>query len=82
MRMVFSIRLIQLIAARHFSNVLFNVMRGGIFSEGYTIRKADLLRHIRHFNRKVWSTHSKFLESLPDVIHYEKLEELISRSGG
>ena len=71
----------RLITARHFSNVLFNVMRGGIFSEGYSIRKADLLKHIRHFNRKVWDTHSQYLESLPDLIHYEKLEERLAAPG-
>jgi hypothetical protein len=71
----------RLITARHFSNVLFNVMRGGIFSEDYAIHKADLLRHIRHFNRRVWSAHRGYLESLPDVIQYEKLEERIAAPG-
>jgi hypothetical protein len=71
----------KIMAARHFSNVLFNVMRGGIFSEDYAIHKADLLRHIRHFNRQVWEVHRKYLEELPDTMHYEKFEELISVPG-
>jgi hypothetical protein len=71
----------RLITARHFSNVLFNVMRGGIFSEDYTIHKADLLRHIRHFNHRVWEDHNKYISGLPAKVHYEKLEELIAVRG-
>ena len=30
--------------ARHFGNVLFNVMRGGIFNDGYKVDPGDLMR--------------------------------------
>ncbi|MBN2163381.1 MAG: hypothetical protein JXR25_10080 [Pontiellaceae bacterium] len=38
----------RLQTARHFANTLFNVMRGGIFDDGYKISKADL---VDFFNR-------------------------------
>ncbi|MBN1413862.1 MAG: hypothetical protein JW973_02075 [Bacteroidales bacterium] len=69
----------KLITSRHFSNVLFNVMRGGIFSEGYTIQKADLINHVKKFNFRVWKKHNRFLNSLPAVLKYEDLEDRISR---
>jgi len=39
----------KLVVSRHFSNVLFNVMRGGIFDDDYTIDKADFLKHLKIF---------------------------------
>lgn len=63
--------------ARHFSNVLFNTMRGGYYSQVYTIDSADFCRHIKHFNLKVWQKNEKFLENLPSTIQYSELEKLV-----
>jgi hypothetical protein len=71
----------KLVVSRHFSNVLFNVMRGGIFSEGYTIDKADFLKHIRHFNKQVWDGHGKFFDKLPAKLKYQELDKLITKEG-
>jgi hypothetical protein len=71
----------KLVASRHFSNVLFNVMRGGIFSEGFNINKADFLKHIKQFNRRVWEKHSGFLSELPESLKYESLRQNIEARG-
>jgi hypothetical protein len=71
----------KLVISRHFSNVLFNVMRGGIFSEGYTIDKADFLKHIRHFNKQVWDGHNEFFGQLPAILNYSALDKLIIKEG-
>jgi hypothetical protein len=71
----------KLVVSRHFSNVLFNVMRGGIFSEGYTLDKTDFLKHIRHFSKQVWDGHSKFLDQLPARLKYSELDNLIIKEG-
>jgi hypothetical protein len=71
----------KLVISRHFSNVLFNVMRGGIFSEGYTIDKADFLKHIRHFNKQVWDEHNEFFGQLPAILNYSALDKLIIKEG-
>ncbi len=60
--------------ARHFSNVLFNTMRGGIYSENYTIYSSDFTKHVRHFNEKVWTRNSEFLSGLPVSIEYSVLD--------
>ncbi|MGE0078820.1 MAG: hypothetical protein AB7S48_13250 [Bacteroidales bacterium] len=65
------------IAARHFSNTLFNVMRGGIYNNNYYISKSDFVKHIRHFNTKIGNTYNEFFESLPESIQYSELENLI-----
>lgn len=71
----------KLVGSRHFSNVMFNVMRGGIFSDGYTVDKADFLKHIRHFNKQVWDGHRKFFDQLPPRLNYAALEGLIIKEG-
>ena len=65
------------IVARHFSNTLFNVMRGGIYNEDYKIYASDLIEHIKHQNRKVWSKHETFLLKLPVSLSYLDLEKLV-----
>ena len=54
--------------ARHFSNTLFNVMRGGIFDDGYSVAKADLLDFIASANRR--AAEKLVLDGLPDTFQY------------
>ena len=44
---------------RHFSNVLFNIMRGGIFDNNYQIEKKDFVNYIAKANKIVFE--KKFL---------------------
>ena len=39
---------------RHFANTMFNIMRGGIFDENYTIERADFMAYIDRANHKVF----------------------------
>lgn len=66
-----------LCTSRHFSNVLFNVMRGGIFDEGYQISKTDLIDYISHFNKPVVKKNEAVLQALPGKIHYSDLIAMI-----
>lgn len=63
----------KLSETRHMSNVLFNVMRGGIFDDNYSITKQDLLQFIVGANKIVYSNNSTFLESLDSSIDYPSL---------
>lgn len=71
----------KLLTARHFGNVLFNVMRGGIFDDNYTVTKADFTAFIKHYNQEVSTRQAKFLEELPAQIHYSALQELAVNTG-
>jgi hypothetical protein len=64
--------------ARHFSNVLFNSMRGGIYDDNYTIRTSDFHQHVRQFNVKLWEKHRVFLEGLPLSIEYASLDKKVN----
>jgi hypothetical protein len=63
--------------AHHFSNVLFNVMRGGIFESSYRIPVHDLKDVLGSFNPEVLARHATFLDSLGDEI---QLHELLERA--
>jgi hypothetical protein len=63
-------------SARHFSNTLFNVMRGGIFTDNYTLDKADFLLFVGQINKEVKAKHTTWLEQLPEAISYIELNRL------
>jgi hypothetical protein len=69
----------RLSAAHHFSNTLFNTMRGGIFADNYTISKADLHDFVRVRNRPVLEASKGFFEALPEEI---RVNELLVRAAG
>jgi hypothetical protein len=64
--------------ARHFANVLFNTMRGGIYSNNYQINSTFFAKHIQHFNKKCADKHSAFLSSLSGEIEYSELEKRVT----
>lgn len=54
----------EMAAANHFANVLFNVMRGGVFVRGYTLLAADFARFVEQRNRGTAAAHRGWLEGL------------------
>ncbi|MFP4547879.1 MAG: hypothetical protein ACLFQM_07080 [Fidelibacterota bacterium] len=63
----------QLSTARHFSNTLFNIMRGGIFYDNYTIKKMDFAGFIHKANVAVYKKNAEFLKALPETLSYGEL---------
>ncbi len=59
--------------ARHFSNTLFNVMRGGIPDDGYRINRADLGTFVARASREVAQRHAGFLRALPRALAHQDL---------
>ena len=53
--------------SRHFSNTLFNIMRGGIFDKNYQIEKFDFVKYIANANKKVLKKKEELLEQLPEL---------------
>ncbi|MBE0450894.1 MAG: hypothetical protein IBX70_08615 [Clostridia bacterium] len=62
---------------RHFSNTLYNIMRGGIYASGYEIDMKDLKQFIENWNKEVFSKHSEYLERLPEAVNYFELLRLV-----
>lgn len=67
----------RLSTARHFSNTLFNVMRGGIYHQGYHIERDDFQAFIHHYNHPTAKNQTAFLQSLPSTF---ELSSLLNRA--
>ncbi len=64
--------------ARHYSNVLFNIMRGGTFDRNYQIEKRDLVSYLSNASREVFDRNQDFLEGLEDTFDAHKLYDSLS----
>ncbi|UCG24461.1 MAG: hypothetical protein JSW55_00185, partial [Chloroflexota bacterium] len=59
----------------HFANVLFNVMRGGIFADGYQIKQDDFLDFLEVRNRLLLTEYAGWLATLPDRFSIQELRD-------
>lgn len=62
-------------AEHHFANVLFNVMRGGTFANGYTVEKADFAAYVRTHDKALIEQHADFFAGLPEAFTIATLHE-------
>jgi hypothetical protein len=62
-----------LASSRHFSNVLFNVMRGGVPDDGYTVRRSDFETYLLAANRDVAGRRQNSRCALPERINRDEL---------
>jgi len=69
----------KLSANHHFANVLFNVMRGGLFVDNYAVPKADLISFVKGFNFGVYEKFEQFFEGLDETFHYSDLIKAASK---
>jgi hypothetical protein len=71
----------ELGTARHFSNVLFNIMRGGVFVNNYMVPVDDLKRFIKETNRVVAAEAEVLLAGKEEEISIQDLHLLAEQSG-
>jgi hypothetical protein len=69
------------VAVHHFANVLFNSMRGGVFSDNHDVPTADLRSFIALRNRPAAERHRALLDSLPDAIDVGELLRAATETG-
>jgi len=66
--------------ARHFSNVLFNIMRGGIFDDNYRIDRQDFMAYLEKANRPVFAESETDLHRLPAEFSHSVLSDLAEKT--
>src|SRR6266498_3630568 len=71
----------QLCTAHHFANVMFNVMRGGIFSNGYRIQTQDFIDFVSVRNRIILTENKTFFSELPAELNILDLHAHAQASG-
>ncbi len=64
---------------RHYANVLFNIMRGGIFDDNYTIEKEDFLKYLAKANKTVFKSNKSLLNDLPELFNKQQLIRIASK---
>lgn len=69
----------QLKNVRHFSNTLFNIMRGGIFDNNYQIEKSDFYQYINKANTTVFKNSQAQLKALPELFTLSELHTLAAK---
>ncbi len=68
-------------AARHFSNTLFNIMRGGIYLKNYVVDRNDFRDFVQQTNKKVFDQNLSILQSLPEEILVNELLQAAYKTG-
>nr|WP_139957764.1 hypothetical protein [Flavicella sediminum] len=61
---------------RHFSNTLFNIMRGGIFDDAYRIEKQDFLKYLSFANKQVFKNKEALVNTLPEVFSLHHIKNI------
>lgn len=70
-----------LVDSRHYSNALFNAMRGGVFPRNYTIEKHDFVAYVRSCNLPLYDELKDALSQLPDEFTLNELRIEIASIG-
>ena len=65
---------------RHFANTMFNIMRGGIFDENYTIERADFMAYIDRANHKVFFKKQEAMAAWPETFDLFFLQEQAAKA--
>ena len=66
--------------ARHFSNTMFNIMRGGIFDNNYTIEQADFKSYLASINKETYKNAADSLETLGAIFSLFELKRIAQAS--
>jgi hypothetical protein len=66
--------------SRHYSNVLFNIMRGGIFDTNYQMEKWDFINYLRKANKKIFEEIQAHLTKLNDTFSLFELKRIAGQS--
>jgi len=68
-------------ATRHYANALFNIMRGGVFHEDYSVPRADFLDFVKTWNAPLAQRAEDLLSTIDQPVSREVLVETARNSG-
>jgi hypothetical protein len=63
----------SLCTSRHISNVLFNILRGGVFVHGYHIEIHDFTLYLKTHNKELYKKYESELSKLGNRVHRDEL---------
>ena len=65
----------------HFANVMFNIMRGGIFADHYWINSSEFIEFVSGRDHPILEMYGEFFSALPTRIHLSELQARAEASG-
>ena len=65
---------------RHFANVLFNIMRGGIFDNNFQIEKWDFDKYLAKANKSVYENFKSTIDELDETFTINDLKALAEQN--
>ncbi len=68
------------VSVHHYANVLFNILRGGVFEDQYQVSASDFAATIRSFNNGVYRLNQDLLEGLPERLSFDSLLATVRKS--
>ncbi|MEL7311814.1 MAG: hypothetical protein AAFN07_09910 [Pseudomonadota bacterium] len=69
------------VSVHHYANVLFNVLRGGIFDDHYTIARTDFERSLSRFDCNLTAQLRDWISTLPQTMTRESLLDAVIAHG-
>ena len=66
---------------RHYANTLYNIMRGGIYADGYQIDVDDFKAFVGKWNKVVRTKHDAFFAALEKKVSYDDLTKRVANLG-
>jgi hypothetical protein len=67
------------VTVHHYANVLFNILRGGVFDDQYQVSSRDFAENIENFNHDLYQRHRDLFEGLPEKLEFTKLLLIIKQ---
>ncbi len=71
----------ELRTMRHYANVMYNVMRGGIMDCNYQLEKVDFAPYLQRASRPVFEARQKFVSRLPETFTLFELLDWAREAG-
>ena len=69
------------VTVHHYANVLFNILRGGVFDDEYNVSSKDFGATIRNFNQDVYQRNQDLLAGLPEKLTLAELLSIVGKQG-
>jgi hypothetical protein len=69
------------VTAHHYANVMFNVLRGGIFHDQYRVPAAGFSSCVRRFSTRVYERHRGLLSDLDEALAIPDLLSVVRQAG-
>jgi hypothetical protein len=67
--------------ARHFSNILYNIMRGGIFVNDSLFDKNDFIAYLENANTEISNKFNRLVQNMPEPVSQQDIYNLAKETG-